>query len=127
MHAKKLSEKERRFIDAYLGDCRGNGAAAAVAAGYKPDNARAQASRLLTKANVRAALEAVQAQRTDAAIADANERDRIATAAARDAGADWHIRLKAIGELNKCEGRHSMSVKHSGRISLEDILTESRG
>ena len=121
-----LTEKERRFIEAYLGPCAGNGTQSAIAAGYNAPGARVRAVRLLTRANVRAAIEKRQAKREEAAIADANERDRIATLAARDGQAEWRDRLKAISELNKCDGRHSMSVKHSGKITLEEILTESR-
>lgn len=51
-----LTKRERLFVAEYLVDL--NGAQAAVRAGYKPQNAAAQASRLSTKANVQAALAA---------------------------------------------------------------------
>ncbi len=47
--------KEERFVLEYQQD--GNGAAAAVRAGYAPKSAKVTASRLLTKANVKAALD----------------------------------------------------------------------
>ena len=49
-----LSDKQRRFVDEYLIDM--NGKQAAIRAGYSPDAAAAQASRLLTYANVSEAL-----------------------------------------------------------------------
>jgi phage terminase small subunit len=51
-----LTKRERLFVAEYLVDL--NGAQAAIRAGYAPQNARAQASRLATKANVEAALQA---------------------------------------------------------------------
>src|SRR6266851_937401 len=51
-----LRARERRFVEEYLVDLKGE--AAAIRAGYHPKNARSQASRLSTKANIQAALEA---------------------------------------------------------------------
>jgi phage terminase small subunit len=56
-----LGDRERRFVEEYLVDL--HGANAAIRAGYQPRNARAQASRLLTKANIAAALERGQQAR----------------------------------------------------------------
>src|SRR5438128_10787683 len=50
-----LRARERRFVEEYLVDLRGE--AAAIRAGYHPKNARSQASRLSTKANIQTALE----------------------------------------------------------------------
>lgn len=49
---KELSELERRFVDAYIGQAEGNGTKAAELAGYSQKSARAQASRLLTRRNI---------------------------------------------------------------------------
>ena len=54
-----LTAKQARFVAEYLVD--GNGARAAVAAGYGAPGARVAAHRLLTKANVQKALRARQA------------------------------------------------------------------
>ena len=53
-----LSVKQQRFVDEYLVDC--NGARAAVAAGYGVAGSRVAAHRLLTRANVQAAIKARQ-------------------------------------------------------------------
>lgn len=50
-----LTKREQFFVAEYLVDL--NGAQAAIRAGYKPQNAVSQASRLSSKANVQAALE----------------------------------------------------------------------
>lgn len=55
-----LTSKQARFVDEYLVDM--NGAAAAERAGYGIPGARVAAHRLLTNANVRAVLDARQAQ-----------------------------------------------------------------
>ena len=51
---KPLSPKEQRFVEEYLIDS--NGAQAAIRAGYARRSAKVTASRLLTKANLKAAL-----------------------------------------------------------------------
>lgn len=50
-----LTEKQRRFVDAYLLDP--NGTQAAIAAGYSPKSAAVEANRLLSNAKVAAELE----------------------------------------------------------------------
>ena len=52
----KLSPKRQRFVDEYKLDT--NGAQAAIRAGYSPRSAKVTASRLLTDANVQAAIAA---------------------------------------------------------------------
>src|SRR5262245_57556690 len=51
-----LNERELRFVDAFMGPAEGNGAKAASLAGYAAGSARITASKLLTKANVQAAI-----------------------------------------------------------------------
>ncbi len=54
-----MTPKETRFVQEYLNDP--NGAQAAIRAKYAPKSAKVTASRLLTKANVRAAIAEGQA------------------------------------------------------------------
>ncbi len=56
-----LTEKQRRFVEAYMGEAAGNGTLSAKIAGYSAKNAHAEASRLLRNAKVRAAIQARQA------------------------------------------------------------------
>ncbi len=53
---KNLSEKERRFVEAYMGEAAGNGAEAARLAGYAISSARQTADRLMSKADIKAAI-----------------------------------------------------------------------
>lgn len=111
---KKLTERERRFVEAFVGEAAGNGAKAACLAGYAKGSAKVTASKLLTKANVRAALTNLQEKAARASIADAVERDEILSKLLRSDAANPLVRIKAISELNKCHGRHVTKHEHSG-------------
>lgn len=56
-----LSRRQREFVRQYMVDL--NGSAAAVRAGYAEQSARQQAHRLMTNANVRAAIDAARPMR----------------------------------------------------------------
>ena len=60
MASATLTPKQLRFVEEYSLDH--NGAAAAVRAGFAANSARVTASRLLTKANVKAAVAALEAE-----------------------------------------------------------------
>lgn len=127
---KKLTLKEQRFVDAYLGVARGNGTEAAALAGYGRTriSSRQLATRLLRKVHVQQAI----ATRTNRAqvrsILTADERDQLlSTIARRHAdGLDPTRAIRAIAELNKCTGRHSIKHMHEGTLTLEQVLGESR-
>lgn len=124
---RELTLKELAFIDAYLGVCKGNGTAAVLHAGYqiKRTSAASEAHRLLRKPQIRKEIERRKRNRSLSEIADADERDTILTRIAR--GARYPSdRIAAIKELNRCSGRHSMTHRHSGHVTLEQILAESR-
>ena len=59
----KLTPRQERFVAEYLIDL--NGKQAAIRAGYKPKGAPAQAVRLLTNVNVKAAIEAKNSKRLE--------------------------------------------------------------
>jgi phage terminase small subunit len=58
-----LSPRQQRFCVEFIVDL--NGEQAAIRAHYSPRTARSQASRLLTKANIRAEIERLQAKRSE--------------------------------------------------------------
>jgi phage terminase small subunit len=126
MKKTELSLRERRFVDAFLGTCAGNGTRAAIVAGYSRNGADVQAVRLLGKARVRNVIEARTARASAASIATADERDRLLTSIMRMSTAELHARIRAISELNKCTGRHSMRHTIEGKLTLEQALGESR-
>src|SRR5689334_12942658 len=76
-----LSERERRFVEAYMGEAAGNGTKAAILAGYSKKAARGQAARLLTKAHI---IEAIQDRTVhDKSVADRQERQEFLSAVMR--------------------------------------------
>ncbi len=62
MAEKVLSDRQQCFVDEYLIDL--NATQAAIRAGYSPKTAREQASRLLSKANISAAVARAMAERS---------------------------------------------------------------
>lgn len=66
-----LTPRQRRFVDEYLIDL--NGTQAAIRAGYSVSGARAHACKLLTNANIQAAISAAQAARQERTELTADE------------------------------------------------------
>ena len=58
MTEEKLTAKQRAFVEHYVGESRFHAATAAKLAGYSENTARSQGTRLLSNANVRAAINA---------------------------------------------------------------------
>jgi phage terminase small subunit len=123
---KPLTAREKAFVDAFMGPARGNATKAALTAGYSKKNARHQASRLLTKANIAGAVARYEKKRETRSIANATERDEIFSSILRDEEADLHARISAGKELNKCSGRHSMKHVLDVTKNLADLVAESR-
>jgi phage terminase small subunit len=115
---KPLSERERRFVEAYMGPCAGNATKAAESAGYSPKTARQIASRLLTKANIRAAVNEARADLTTEAIADAKERRELLTKHARNMQEPVSS-IKAVDVLNKMDGIYIEKHDVTGNLTVE--------
>src|SRR4051794_18180288 len=121
-----MNIRERAFVVAFLGTGRGNATKAAIVAGYSRTTARQLGSRLLSKVDIQRALQKRIEEREATEIAAANECDRILSAIPRDHLADPSDRIRAIIELNRCSGRHSVAIVHKGRLTLEEALKQSR-
>lgn len=117
--------REAAFVQHYRGKARGNATKAAILAGYSRKTAAAIASRLLRKVNIKAALRAAVEKAEQREKADAEERDRICSAFARDLFGDKLTRLAAIKELNKVDGRHTIRHQIEGKATLEMVLAAS--
>ena len=59
---KGLTDRQQRFVEEYLIDL--NGTQAAIRAGYSPDSANAQSTKMLTKGNVSACVRKAIAERS---------------------------------------------------------------
>lgn len=122
--SKPLSERERRFVDAYMGEAAGNGTEAARAAGYTGSAKvlQVQGSRLLSKAIVKDAIEVARQAATDEAIADRGERKRLLTTMLRDGEVPPRDRIKACETLGKMEGdfveKREVTLKVPGSVTF---------
>lgn len=67
----KLTDRQKRFVQEYLIDL--NAKQAAIRAGYSPNSAQEQASRLLSKVKVQNAINAFMQDISDANIAEVEE------------------------------------------------------
>lgn len=124
---KNLTEQEERFVRAYvLGKpgVAGNGTRAAQAAGYSVRSSTMQGSRLIRRANVQRAIQALKLQRVTKEVADARTRDLVASAILLNPREESYVRLLAIKELNKVDGRHSIKHIHEGKLTLEQALEQ---
>ncbi len=96
-----LTERQRRFCEAYSSN-GGNGLDAARQAGYKrPDP---QGAENLGKPSIKAAIEKLRLATTNAAIMTRQERQAFWTQVARSKDQDMKDRLKASELLGKSQG-----------------------
>jgi len=114
-----LSEKERRFCDAYAGDAAGNGAKACRMAGYEATDASLAtiAWRLLRKVDIKRAIDA--RMESDPLVAGRVERLRFLTSVLRGEITDE----KLDGEGSRVELR----VDSKARLAAEAALSKVAG
>ena len=94
-----LTTKQKAFVAAF----HGNAAEAARAAGYSAKTAKAIGSELLTKPDIKEAIQERERERTDSMIATREERQRFWTAIMRDEETELKDRLRASELLAKSE------------------------
>jgi phage terminase small subunit len=87
--ARAMTAKQRRFVDAYLGETMGNATEAARRAGYA--HANKQAAEVMAKPAVRAAIEAEQADLRAKAILTREEILTGLSSIARGEGDEPHV------------------------------------
>lgn len=95
-----LTRKQMAFVAAF----HGNAAEAARAAGYSAKTAKAIGSELLTKPDIKEAIQERERERTDSMIATREERQSFWTAILRDPESELRDRLRASELLGKSEG-----------------------
>lgn len=126
----RLRERERRFVEFYMGEAAGNAAKAARLAGYSAKTARKQGSRLLTKKDILAAIE--QSAANDPAVWTREDRQRFWTAVAAGtngfARTELRDRLKASELLGRSQAdfvdRHAIEA---GASLVDVIAAVARG
>ena len=114
-----MTEKQKRFCDEYLVDLNGTRAYKAAYPSVKSDEAaRANASRLLTNANVRAYIEQRTEQLRSARTATAQEVMEFLTAVLRDEKKGAVPRLKAAELLGKRYGLFTEKLNVDGCVPV---------
>ena len=134
---KELTAKQQRFIDCF----NGNATAAALEAGYSPKNAGKIGAQLMNNARIAAAIQAREKERSGAAIATREERQKLFTEIMRDRDENTKDRLRACELLGKSEGdfieRQEVTGKNGAplmpgepleiNIQLVDCYTDNNG
>ena len=116
--ANGLTERQRRFVEAYVGKAEGNATEAARLAGYSGDDAQlaVRGSEAVRNRNIAAAIEEARKPRTRRAILTREQRQELLTEFATDVTVEHRDRLKAIEVLGKMQGDfiERREVKHEG-------------
>ncbi len=119
-----MTERERRFVECYMGEAAGNGTKAALLAGYSPTTARNQASRLLTKGYILSALE--ERSQRDVLTWSREQRQAFWTQIATDESVPIPYRLKASELLARSQGdfieKRLLQVEGNGQVSLAELI-----
>lgn len=115
-----LNQKEKRFVELYVGQCNGNATEAAKLAGYSKVSAHVLGHRLLKKVKIRKAIDAFNKKRETPQIATARERDELRTEFLRDTSTHKSIRLKAGEALDKVDRLNK--ANQAAGTSLADLL-----
>ncbi len=99
-----LSERQRRFVEAYLGEAMGNATEAAAKAGYSGDRVvlASQGHHLLRNPKIRRAIS--ERVKEDPGVATREERQRFYTEMLRSESVAPADRLKAAQILGKTQG-----------------------
>ena len=115
-----LNVKQKAFVEHFAG----NAASAAEKAGYSKKTAKAQGSRLLTNADVLAAIREREKIESRTRIATRQARQEFWTDTMQDADAEMKDRLKASELLGKSEGDFLDRVQHSGNLETVVVIRE---
>src|SRR5687768_7613004 len=121
---QSLTERERRFVESYMGEAAGNATKAAIRAGYSRSTARKQGSRLLTKGNIRAAIEERTNDRPE--VWDRERRQSFWTEIASDESIPVRERLKASELLARSQGdfveKRLLELRDNGAMTLAELI-----
>ncbi len=124
-----LTEKQRRFVEAYVGEAQGNATQAARLAGYSGDDPTlaVAGAKLIRNGKVAEAIEAARKPRTRRAILTRDERQALLTEFANDAGAEVKDRIKAIEVLGKMQGDfiEKHEVEHRGAMVVRVVMPDN--
>ena len=122
---QELTEKQRKFVDAYLGEANGNGTEAASIAGYNGDRKTLGiiSANNLKKPSIRLAID--ERTKNDGSIASREERQAFLTRIMRTEHRKMPERLKAVELLCRMHGdfieRHKVDMTVGRKEQKEEI------
>lgn len=106
---------------------KGNGTAAAEAAGYSKKTAAQQAARLLKNVKIQNRIEQLAKDAIRKNIIAVDERAAVLSKIAKDVNADENARIRAIDVMNKMDGVYILKHEISFNGSLAVVLKTRRG
>lgn len=120
-----MTEKQKRFAEEYVVDC--NGSQAAIRAGYSKDTARVQASKMLTKPNIKKYINELLEKKKSESIATAEEVLQYLTSVIRGETESEEIITVGIGE-GMSEVQHiSKKPNEKERLKAAELLGKRYG
>lgn len=114
----ELTEKQRRFVEAYVGEAQGNATKAARLAGYSGDDRTlaVKGAEAVRNGKVARAIEDARKATTSTAVATREERQAFLSKMMRDEEIEPKDRLKACEVLGRMHGDfiEKHEVEHKG-------------
>ena len=106
-----LSPKQKKFVQAYMG----NATEAAITAGYSGKTARSQGQRLLTKVDIKKAIEQRETKQTGKLIATREQRQEFWTSIMYNAENDMKDRLTSSELLGRSQADFTDKTELAGK------------
>lgn len=120
--SSKLTEKQRKFVEAYMGKANGNATEAARLAGYSGNRVTLEAMGRENLGKPRIAEAIKNRQSNDPLVATREERQKFWTDVMNDKAEDMRNRLRASEILGKASGDFIERIDHtSGGKELSTI------
>ena len=122
----KLTDKQRRFVEFYCGECKFNATQAAIKAGYSTKAAKEQGCENLAKPHIQFYITEFMDKATERAqVTTEWVVERLKLEAEReDDGSSHSARIGALGKLSDYTGgfdKNKNHTVHSGSVGLKDI------
>lgn len=121
-----LTDKQRRFVEFYCGECKFNATQAAIKAGYSKASADVIGCENLVKPSIQKAIQAFMDKVTDEALVTTEWIvERLKLESERDdEGSSHSARISALGKLGDYTGgfdKNKNHTVHSGSVGFKDI------
>ena len=120
MIVANMTPKQQRFCDEYLIDL--NGTQAAIRAGYSAKTANEQASRMLTKANIKEYIDKRMAEKEKELIADQDEVLKYLTSVLRGESESEVVVVESVGDFMSEARTMKKNPDEKERLKAAELL-----